>query len=88
MILTRVALELDATADAVILRQLGIEEDVVELFIASTMLLQLGVELGCTLRTLGNFVRRQRLYDYSSFEKAVQDSRYVVIFTLRFPRII
>eukprot|EP00668_Euglena_longa_P043263 GGOE01057419.1.p1 GENE.GGOE01057419.1~~GGOE01057419.1.p1 ORF type:complete len:587 (+),score=81.14 GGOE01057419.1:94-1761(+) len=66
---------LQPEVDAALMRKFGLEEECIELMLAATKTLQKGCTLGLSLRTIGKFMRRERLYDLSGFEKAVLDSR-------------
>lgn len=64
--------------DAMTLEKLGVAEECIELVKAATMALKVGVQLGLTLRQLGEFVRRQSLYENSDFEQVILESRATI----------
>ena len=67
---------LNAQRDSEILVAENIDEDAIELYQASVMALQVGVELGLTLRDLAGFFRRERLYQESGLEEVINAARY------------
>lgn len=66
---------LQPDSDAAILRKYGMEEECIELMQAATMTLQRGCAQGLSLRTIGRFMRRERMYELSGFENVVLEAR-------------
>uniref|UniRef100_A0A7S4CUS7 PI3K/PI4K catalytic domain-containing protein n=1 Tax=Eutreptiella gymnastica TaxID=73025 RepID=A0A7S4CUS7_9EUGL len=66
---------LDPERDSEILRQFKVDEASIELMHAATLTLQVGSEHGLSLRTIGRFLRRERMYEPSEFESAVAEAR-------------
>jgi hypothetical protein len=66
---------LDPVKDAKISEEFGVEPECIELMHAATLTLQIGCEKGLSLRTIGRFMRRERMYENSEFENAVGAAR-------------
>lgn len=66
---------LDPAEDAKVMRKYGIEEECIELMQAATMTLKVGCAQGLSLRTIGRFMRRERMYELSEFENVVNEAR-------------
>ena len=65
---------LDAEQDAHVLRRYGIEEECIELMLASTAALKIGCQSGLTLRTIGRFMRWDGA-EPSGFEDVLNQAR-------------
>jgi hypothetical protein len=66
---------LNPDADAVVLARAGVPDECADLLRAATAALQIAGARGLSLRTIGRFLRRERMYELSDFERAVLEAR-------------